>query len=447
MRAFPVLPPVKRLTSATVPFPDLGTWQFRINAENSYTDSGTTRATAFGDRVQQINDLVGTNHMVQTTLLNKGVYNPVCNATGKPAVRIPPDTLTKFIVPNSVSIDSRNFSMYIIIRPLSTGEDAYGLFNFGNPSQLNSPMMDFAGGVARSYLPLNSTPSQCFWGNPLLICVTASGTAINTYVNSNKQSLPPYDAATVVGGVICHRGDAYTFKGSDVYEYGLKAGVLSDSEVAQIFAYAQANYSVRTSWDHFFGVTGDSLAEGVTDPGLLGIPHPRIVADTLGPTWKCCNAGIAGLETPAMTVSAVGRLNLQVVGVPGRKVFCFYGGTNDFGQSDVGLATMQSRLTTFINQQVAAGFNEIYVATITPRGDYPGIGSQNWTAGKETKRVDYNAWLRTQVGGLITDVIDLDEVAVVADTTNTTYYATDQLHYQQPLREAIAAKTLSVLGF
>lgn len=427
-------------SGGAVEFPDLGTWQLRIAATEAYTDSGTTRATTYGQRIQQLSDLGGTNHVTQTTLANKPIFNPSCNLTGKPTIRIPANIVAKLTLP-SISINSRNFSVYAIMRPLSTGEDSYGLFNFGSTSALSTPMLDFAGGVARSYLPLNSTTSQCFWGNPLVICITGGASAISTYVNNNKETLAAYTAATVSGGLILHRGDAYAFKGSDTYEYGIKEGVLTDSEVAQIVSYAQANYGVRSSWDHFLGVSGDSLAEGESDPDFLGIPHPRIVADALGPNWKCCNAAVSGLRTPAMTASAVNRLNLQVAGITGRKVFCFFGGTNDISVDSVSLATLQSRVTSFINQQTTAGFDEIYVGTITPRAD------ASWTGSMETVRTDYNSWLRTQVGGLITNVIDLDTVTEATDPNNATYYSADKLHFLQPLREAIAAKTLSVMGF
>ena len=434
-------------SGGAVAFPDLGTWQFRINAADSYTDSGTTRATTFGQRIQQVNDSEGTNHITQTTLANKPVFNPSCNLTGKPTIRIPESVDSKLLLP-SLSINTRNFSFYCVMRPFSTGGDSYGLFNFGSSSALNSPMLDFNNGVARSYLPLNSTASQFVYGNPLVVVVTGSASAISTYVNTKKQTLAAYDAATVTGGVILHRGDGYQFKGVDVYECGLIADVLTDSSVDAIVSYAQSRYGVRNTWSNFFGASGDSLTEGALDTTLEGKSHPLIVADTLGSSWKCCNAGVSGLETPSLTIRAVYALNQQVAGISGRKVFCYYGGTNDFGVSNVSAATMQTRLTTLVSQQTTAGFNEVYVATVAARGDYAGVSGtpQNWDATKESNRVAYNSWLRTQVGVLITDVIDLDEVIETTDPDNTTYFSTDKLHFLQPTRDAIAAKTLEVLG-
>lgn len=443
-----IKPFIPSQSKGSVTFPITSNISFRVLSSESYTDNGITKATTLGDKVQQINDVSGSNHIIQTTLANKATYVPICALTGKPAIRSVASLVVKMLAPN-VSINSRNFSIYFIMRPTLTGDDSYGLFNFGSSVALSTPMTDITTGVIRSYQPLNSTASQFLYGNPLVCVVTGSASAINTYVNNNKQSLAAFDPATVNGGVILHRGVGYPHKGCDLYECGLFNSVLSDADVANIVTYAKNVYGVKTSFTNFFGTSGDSLTEGVPDTAALGIHHPLIVANTLGPTWKFANSSVSSLETNTLTTRCVYGLNLQVAGITGRKVFCYYGGTNDFGESDVTVATLQSRITSLVSQQASAGFNEIYIATIAARGDYVGVPDtlQHWSAAKETKRNTYNAWLRTQVGSLFTNVIDLDTVPETTDPANTTYFISDRVHFTQATRAAIAAKTLAVLGF
>lgn len=426
-------------SGGAVPFPITSGISFRCLASGSYTDSGTTLATTFAQRVQQVNDVNGTNHATQGTLASRLLFVPSCALTGKPALRSPLGVSCRLIAP-SVSVNTRQFSFYAIMRPMSTAADSYGLFNFGSSSALSSPMVDSAAGKMRAYLPLNTTASQFYYGNPLVVVVTGSASEIATYINTKKQTLAAFDAGTVSGGALFSRGDGFPFKGADIYEFGLISETITETDVADLVSYAASEYGVRTTWSNFFGASGDSLTEGVSDSTLLGKPHPLIVADALGTSWKCCNAGLASMETSTLTSMAVWSLNEQVAGVSGRKVFCYYGGTNDFGVSDVTVATLQSRLTTLLTQQTTAGFNEAYVATLTPRND------ASWSAGKETKRNDYNTWLRAQAGTLFDDVIELASHPSLSDYANSTFYDPDQLHYKQPARDLIAQLTLAAIN-
>lgn len=426
-------------SSRSIAFPITSGISFRCLATGSYIDSGTTLATTFAQRVQQVNDVNGSNHATQATLASRLLFVPSCALTGKPALRSPVGATCRLVAP-SVSVNSRQFSFYAIMRPMSTGADSYGLFNFGNSAALSSPMVDSAAGKMRAYLPLNTTASQFYYGNPLVVVVTGSASEIATYINTKKQALAAFDAATVSGGALFSRGDGFPFKGADIYEFGLISETLVDTDVADLVSYASSEYGVRTSWSNFFGASGDSLTEGVSDANLLGKPHPLIVADALGPNWKSCNGGLASMETSALTTMAVWSLNQQVAGVSGRKVFCYYGGTNDFGVSDVTVATLQSRLTTLLSQQTTAGFNETYVATLTPRND------ASWSATKETKRLEYNTWLRAQAGTLFTGLIELANAPELDDYADTTYYDPDQLHYKQPARDVIAQLTLAAIN-
>lgn len=427
------------VSSAAV-FPITSNISFRVLASGSYTDSGTTKAAAIGDLVQQMNDVSGSNHVTQPTSGNRPIYIPSCALTGKPAVRMAYGSSQRLHAP-SVLINTQSFTFYAIMRPFLTGDDEYALFNFGSTSALNSPMIDVSAGTIRSYLPLNSTASQFVYGNPLVVVISGGASNINTYINNNKQSLAAFTAGTVTGGALFYRGDNYPYKSADVYECGVFSYAASDADVAAIVTYAQSMYGVKTSWANFFGASGDSLTEGYINDDGIGRSHALLVADQLGPTWKSCNAGVASTTTPTQQSFAVYGLNRQVVGVSGRKVFCYYGGTNDFGVDAVSASTLQTRLQSLLTQQTAAGFNELYVATLTPRND------AGWSGAKETERLAYNTWLRGQVGVSFNGLIELANAPQLSDYNNTTYYHTDQLHFKQAARQVVADLTLTALGF
>jgi lysophospholipase L1-like esterase len=217
--------------------------------------------------------------------------------------------------------------------------------------------------------------------------------------------------------------------------------VLSDSDISSIVSYAQSQYGLRTSWDHFFGVTGDSLTEGQDDNEFnYGENVGRLMGDYLGPSWKCCNAGVAGLSTPAMNTKAAYGLDRQVVGVAGRKICVFLGGTNDLGVESQSAATLQTRVTSFITNRSNAGFSEIYVGTVVKRDD------TNWSASKETERQTYNAWVRAQSGSLFTGVVDLDAQSAFSNASDTTYYVSDKLHWKQAARNVAVSTIKTAIG-
>ena len=424
--------------SATA-FPISG-WQFRVTADRSYTDAGTTLATTIGDRVYQVNDISGSNHVTQTTLANRPIFLPSCALTNRPAIRFQSAGVNPRFVAPSVSINSRNFSFYVVFRPVLTGDDSYGLFNFGSTAALSTPMMDFANGVARSYQPLNSTANQHLYGNPLVYVVTGSASAISVYRSNTKATLAAYNAATVSGGSLFWRGDGYSFKGANIYEFGLIDSVLSDSDVASIVTYATSKYGLRTTWTDFFGITGDSLTEGQLDNTGHAKNLGQMMGDYLGSAWKMANAGVSALQTPAIDTRAAYGLDKQVVGVSGRKVCVFLGGTNDLGLGAVSAATLESRVQTFITNRTNAGFSEIYIGTITKRDD------ASWSAGKETERTTYNTWVRAQSGTLFTGVVDLDAQSAFSNASDTTYYDTDKLHWKQAARDAAFSAIKTAIG-
>jgi lysophospholipase L1-like esterase len=420
--------------------------QFYASADAAYTDAGTTLATTLGQTVRQVNDTIGSNHATQATAGDRPVYVPLCALSGKPAIRTALGT--RHLLLPSVSINSQNFSFVAIIRPVQCGQSTMGLFTLGaTDSILNGPTAYFASGTLTCFQAggaFGATPTTQFvYGNPLVLVITGSASAINTYVNNTKSSIAKFEAQTGTGGLLGLRADGFHWQNLDVYEFGTKTGVLSDAEVAQIVTYAQEKYGVRTAWDNLVAFSGDSLTEGYADDGL-GLSIPMLVGNAKGASWKLANASRTAQTMQTIEDLATYGLDRQVAGVSGTKHAICLGGTNDLGIAGVtgdGVSntTLQTRVTNWSANRKTAGYNTTYVATLAKRG------SLAWNSTCEGYRVAYNSWVRANEGVLFDYAIDIDANAAFDDFTDPTYYDADQLHWTQAGRQVVADLILDAL--
>ena len=110
-------------------------------------------------------------------------------------------------------------------------------------------------------------------------------------------------------------------------------------------------------------------------------------------------------------------------------------GTNDLGTLGNSAATVISNLTSYITTATGDGFT-VVVSTLTPRQD------SVWTGAMETARQTVNAAIRANaVGGSLV----MDDDHLLTDPTNTTYFATDKLHWALAGHAAIANYLYSAL--
>ena len=415
-------------------FPSLGTWQFQLLAVNSKV-SGGAAATTLGDRIAQVNDLAGSNHATQSTSNIRPVYVPTCGLTGKPAIRLAHGSIvsnTGGLVAPSVSVNSRNFSFYAIMRPHGTGTDSYGLFSFGSSSALSSPMIDFTSNAARTYTPVNSTTDVSLYGNPMVITIVGTASGVNVYRNTAKTTLAAFDAATVTGGSLFYRGDGYPFAQADIYRCGLIDSQLSDGDVASLVAYAQAEYGVASSFANAFVMQGDSLTQGELDSPPTGQSIPLLIADQLGPSWKTANAGVSGITVSTMTSRAPWAVDRIISGVSGTKIAVLFGGTNDLFLDTASAATTYSRIQAWCAARQTAGFTNIKVCTILKRDFASDPGDLS------TRLAATNVLIRAGEGVDFDKCIDLNAMTEFSSTLNTTYYTSDRLHITQAARQLIA---------
>jgi lysophospholipase L1-like esterase len=216
-----------------------------------------------------------------------------------------------------------------------------------------------------------------------------------------------------------------------------------------------------TSWFWLDGVTvddstatgtvvalGDSITDGYQSTQDANHRWPDYLAARLltsGPSLGVADEGISGNEITAngAGVSALTRLNRDVLAQPGLTTVIYLEGINDIGN---GVATSADQLISADQQiidQVHAAGKKIIGATLTPFA-----GAAYYSDAKEQIREQLNNWIRTS--GAFDGVVDFD--ATTRDPNNPTtflpaYDSGDHLHPNDAGYQAMAnAVNLTQLG-
>lgn len=201
---------------------------------------------------------------------------------------------------------------------------------------------------------------------------------------------------------------------------------------------------------------GDSITDGT---GTAVDSNTRWTDDLVrriddgppGHRMSVVNAGIGGNEVtldrqpPYFGVSALHRLEADVLAQPGASAVIVFEGVNDLTASAVPAAQLIAGLRQ-VADRVHAARLPVIGATITPCGGYPVCGAQ-----VEEQRQLVNSWIRTS--GAFDAVLDFD--SVVRDPANTDvlragFDSGDHLHPNaaayQAMADTIDLRTLTHRG-
>lgn len=204
-------------------------------------------------------------------------------------------------------------------------------------------------------------------------------------------------------------------------------------------------------------VLGDSISDGVGSTSGKNRRWPDFLAERLakrgGSAWGVANQGISGNRVlqDGLGVSALARLDRDVIAMPGVTTMIVFEGVNDinlaFGTAAGPLGAAKSLLATrtISADDMIAAYRQIIVrahahgirvfgATIAP---YKGLAT--WNAEGEAARQKVNAFIRT--GGAFDAVLDFDKVfADPADPAaiRADYHMGDHLHGNDASYRAVA---------
>lgn len=226
----------------------------------------------------------------------------------------------------------------------------------------------------------------------------------------------------------------YTFSNSTSYRYyrvnftaGAHATYVGIMEVA-IWASENNTYGICYDGDSLGTDYGRLLT--ATTMALLG-DSTRLQLDDISNT-AIFNKRID--EQDAVAATNVDPLLSYYSGKTKRYVI-FQCGINDIFQS-ASSATTLSRLNTYVANRISAGWDKVFVFTLTKAATVTGAA--------ETQRVAYNAALiATPPTGSI--LVDLAARSEFSNTANTTYYQADGVHFTITGSGIVADAILAVL--
>lgn len=186
---------------------------------------------------------------------------------------------------------------------------------------------------------------------------------------------------------------------------------------------------------------GNSLTSGAGSSG--GQNYPNILAALLGDDWLVTNKGVSGQTTPDMAGDADTDVDpLYDAGTYEHNVLVAWEGTNDlyFGAS---AADAYAALVAYCQARQAAGWT-VVVATLLPRGDFPGTSTLpggDPEAEHETRRQAVNALIRANwatFADALADVAADARIGDDGDEDGATYYAGDGVHLSNAGYAAVA---------
>jgi lysophospholipase L1-like esterase len=277
---------------------------------------------------------------------------------------------------------------------LDTTGDRWGVAVFQTPTTVgimlcNGPYLASAGwGIARqpTYMQFASwagsgkvvnTPNDCAAGFNIL-CWWRTGTTMKVKMNRGTTGTNASAGTEVAGSSYPMRIGRYETAGFPFLGY-LMFAMMGNGKPPGGDGEAWATAQMQRFMKRTILCLGDSIVFGSNSTR----PFPNTLGLNLG--FPVLNYGVAGLTTTqVLTQWTTGTLSA----IPSDTVVVLCG-INDCiaGTTE---ATIQSNLSTIYSQAAGAGAKVIAVTML------PWKGSVNYTAGRETTRLNINAWIRAQ---------------------------------------------------
>lgn len=393
--------------------------------------SNRLRIDAWPDASGNGNDIVGNTSAPDITAYNVGgTLTRRYGLNGHSGARFAGHYLT---IPNTVSIDRRNFTMIWVQVGWRAGRQ---LVNNGS-----------AGGA---YATVDSTP-RMLWNNshktqfwigsgldtsframdqPHIVGLVGTAGALTVHVNDKTATLAALASGTST--TLAMGNATFTHHGNCIYEMVIYGSSSVDTDA--IKAYLKQKYAIgATTWTGRVAFAGDSQTYGtaLADPVLDC--YPQQCLQLLGGGWHGTNSGYPSTQVSAMITDAPTNLDPYIDATNYTKNVCvLLGGTNDlyFGAD---AATTITRISDFCAARQLAGW-KVVVCTILPRSDGSTPGS--FEADRQTVNASIRANWATYADA-IADIADDARIGEDNDEQNATYYA--DLVHMTPAGYAIVA--------
>ena len=162
---------------------------------------------------------------------------------------------------------------------------------------------------------------------------------------------------------------------------------------------------------------GDSRTLGLGSSSARNVSWPAQVDNALTSLTSVINLGVGSQTVADMNTDAATQVDpLYSAGNTKNVVVCA-GGINDC--LGTAAATIQTRLSTYVSGRQAAGY-KVAICTMPPASTVSGSN--------ETTRTTVNSWITAGSSGADV-VVDLAADSRLANTADTTYFASDGVHF------------------
>lgn len=162
---------------------------------------------------------------------------------------------------------------------------------------------------------------------------------------------------------------------------------------------------------------GDSRTLGLGASLARSVPYPAQLDNTLSNLATVINLGVGSQTVAAMNTDAATQVDTLYSASNTKNVVVCAGGINDCLTETA--ATIETRLTSYVSGRQAAGF-DVAICTLPPAASI--------TGSDETVRTDVNAWITAGSSGADV-VVDLAADSRLSNTGDTTYFASDAIHF------------------
>jgi lysophospholipase L1-like esterase len=387
-------------------------------------DQGITKS---GDDISQWDDrTTNGNDLTQTgaTTLKPQLLN---DERGNPYVAFLKSRAGHLVIPSGVDVDARDASIFVVAhRCVDTTGGGYddqsyliGLGSQGGKLGIQSGQGpgDWIQGFGTGELAttIQNQNMFCLYG------IVSGASATTIYQNGQNQVTVPQATAgaSITGGLVGNHGSVTTLEWDGAY-YAILIydAALGASEIADVYAWAAANYSVGQTNTVQLAFTGDSITSGTG--ANTGMDYPIQVGRLRDWDFDGINIGHPGQGLPALNTNDTAQLDTgyDATEYSTAQIVIVTIGTNNLAQGD-SAASILTNLQTYVTDRHTAGW-DVLVGTITPQA---GI-----TGAEETARISLNTSIRDNTGSWHEGVVDFDGDSRLQDETDTTYFDADQIH-------------------
>jgi lysophospholipase L1-like esterase len=189
------------------------------------------------------------------------------------------------------------------------------------------------------------------------------------------------------------------------------------------------------SLTYFFGTGPDNAGAYPKQLKVL------LQAET-GTTWNDRNTGLTADQIGNMLLQIDSEILVYRDEWQQHDIACFWGGTNDLAGDPTGGAALVTatldEMESWVQQAFDAGF-EVYVLHMLPRTD-----ADNDNPTFEADRASYNSQIAGRIAGIGTEV-SFAGIAALTDTTNLTYFLSDQVHLTAASNALIAQRVFDTI--